>query len=79
MHPDYNKTGIREHDVAILKLSTDIAEDTSGTIRYARLPQGLSDPQPGSDTTVVGWYVSQKKTKAFSLLQRCNRDSNIVM
>lgn len=62
VHPGYNATGIREHDVAILKLSTDIAQDEWGTISYARLPQGLSDPQPGSDTTVVGWYVSPKET-----------------
>lgn len=79
MHPEYNRTGIREHDVAILKLSTDIAEDDWGTIRYARLPQWQSDPQPGSETTVVGWYVSLKKTKTLGLLPRCNGDSDILI
>ncbi|KAG8405544.1 hypothetical protein J3459_011940 [Metarhizium acridum] len=70
MHPDYNKTGIREHDVAILKLSTDVAEDDWGTIRYARLPQGLSDPAPGSEVTVVGWGSLDSKGTPATQLQK---------
>ncbi|KJK77164.1 hypothetical protein H634G_07471 [Metarhizium anisopliae BRIP 53293] len=70
VHPGYNATGIREHDVAILKLSTDIAQDEWGTISYARLPQGLSDPQPGSDTTVVGWGSTDTKGTRPTQLQK---------
>ncbi|EFZ02093.1 peptidase S1 domain protein [Metarhizium robertsii] len=70
VHPEYNRTGIREHDVAILKLSTDIAEDEWGTIRYARLPQWQSDPQPGSDTTVVGWGSTDTKGTKPTQLQK---------
>ncbi|KAK9438420.1 Peptidase S1/S6, chymotrypsin/Hap [Metarhizium brunneum] len=70
VHPEYNVTGIREHDVAILKLATDIPKDDWGTISYARLPQRLSDPQPGSDTTVVGWGSTDTKGTRPTQLQK---------
>lgn len=53
-HPDYNGNNL-DNDVAVWKLATEIPE--SATIKYAKLPVPGSDPAPGANVTVAGWYV----------------------
>ncbi|KAF1918201.1 trypsin-like cysteine/serine peptidase domain-containing protein [Ampelomyces quisqualis] len=52
LHPNYND-GTSDSDVAILKLSTAVATDS--TISYAALAAPSSDPAAGSTATVYGW------------------------
>ncbi|CAI6334353.1 unnamed protein product [Periconia digitata] len=56
MHPGY-VTATQDNDVAILKLSTDIAQ--SASISYAKLAPTNFDPTPGALLTVAGWGLTK--------------------
>ncbi|KHN95259.1 trypsin-like protease [Metarhizium album ARSEF 1941] len=67
-HPGYDReTPHSEHDIAILKLSRPVPE--TANISYPELSGGVSDPQPGSYTTAVGWGHQGPK-KSTTVLQK---------
>jgi trypsin len=53
VHPDFSSSTL-DNDVAIWKLSEDIAEDGSA-LGYAGLPSAGFDPADGDSVTVAGW------------------------
>ncbi|PVH94868.1 trypsin-like serine protease [Periconia macrospinosa] len=67
VHPSYN-SNTYVNDVAILKLSTPIAE--SSTIKYATLATSGSDPASGTTLTVAGWGSTRSGGSATTELRK---------